>query len=188
MKTIRNLLLSVMVATVLILQTGCFGSFPLTMKVYEFNKGVGDKFVQEVVFLAMLIIPVYEVVSFVDIIVLNSIEFWTGEDPLSMNEGEEDVQVVQSGDKVYEITATKNKFKIKQLEGADKGEEINMVFTPNNRSWNLKKGNKLHKLVSYTDDVINVHYPNRTVTYDREEDLATIKEDISCCYNGLACQ
>lgn len=63
--------------------TGCFGSFQATRKLWEFNKGVGDKFVQEVVFLAMLIVPVYSIAALADAVILNSVEFWTGENPMT---------------------------------------------------------------------------------------------------------
>jgi hypothetical protein len=63
--------------------SACFGSFQATKKVYAFNKGVGDKWVVEVVFLAMNIVPVYSIAAFADAVVFNSIEFWTGENPMS---------------------------------------------------------------------------------------------------------
>jgi len=58
--------------------SSCIGSFTLTNKVLAWNKTVGDKFVNEVVFLCFNIIPVYSVSIFADAVVLNSLEFWTG--------------------------------------------------------------------------------------------------------------
>lgn len=59
--------------------TGCFGSFGLTNKIYGFNQGVsGNKFVRWLVFLGFVILPVYEICIAADALVLNSIEFWTG--------------------------------------------------------------------------------------------------------------
>lgn len=63
--------------------SACFGTFQATKKVYAFNKGVGDKWVVEVVFLAMSIVQVYTVAAAADAIVFNNIEFWTGENPMS---------------------------------------------------------------------------------------------------------
>lgn len=80
--------------------SGCFGSFNLTRKTYAFNKSVSpDKWVQEVVFLAFMVIPVYSVVGAVDVLVLNSIEFWTGENPMVVSNTitrEDGARVVQS--------------------------------------------------------------------------------------------
>lgn len=65
--------------------TGCFGSFNLTRKVWTFNKTVSeDKFVQELVFLAFAVIPVYSIAGLLDVVIVNSVEFWTGENPVSM--------------------------------------------------------------------------------------------------------
>lgn len=62
--------------------TGCFGSFALTKKAYDFNKGLGDKWIQWVVFL-VIGGPVAGITFTVDALVLNSIEFWTGSNPVA---------------------------------------------------------------------------------------------------------
>ena len=77
-------------------QTGCIGSFKMTNSLYDWNTSLDGKFTQEVVFLAFVIIPVYEVTLFIDGVILNSIEFWTGDNPMSMNEGEVQEQIVQN--------------------------------------------------------------------------------------------
>ncbi len=62
---------------------GCFGSFELTKAIYQFNKDVSDEIiVQELVFLAMVIIPVYGFGAGIDAIVLNTLEFVTGDNPM----------------------------------------------------------------------------------------------------------
>jgi len=77
-----------LVTSLSILGTGCFGTFTLTRKVYEFNKGVGDKFVQSILFWAMTIVPIYSIAATVDIFILNLLEFWTGSNPLTMAPGD----------------------------------------------------------------------------------------------------
>ncbi len=75
-----------MLATAAVLGTSaCFGSFNLTRKLYGFNKDVSkDKFVRELVFLGLNIVPVYGVAGFIDAVVANTVEFWTGENPITM--------------------------------------------------------------------------------------------------------
>ncbi len=63
--------------------SGCYGQFALTRKLYEWNGSLGNKFLNTVVMWAFMIIPVYAVVSFVDLIVLNLVEFWTGSNPMA---------------------------------------------------------------------------------------------------------
>ena len=65
--------------------SSCIGSFGLTNKLFSWNKGVGEKWVNEVVFVAFCILPVYEVSLIADALVINSIEFWTGSNPMADN-------------------------------------------------------------------------------------------------------
>lgn len=63
---------------------GCLGSFKLTTGMWDWNKkATDDKWLNELIFLGMVIIPVYEIGLLVDAIVLNSIEFWKGEESVS---------------------------------------------------------------------------------------------------------
>jgi len=59
---------------------GCYGTFPITNKIYEFNGDISrHKIIKTVVLWVFVIIPVYEVGMIVDAIIPNLIEFWTGE-------------------------------------------------------------------------------------------------------------
>jgi hypothetical protein len=66
-----------------VLLSSCTGSFQLTNKVYTFNREIEDKWVEELVFLGLCIFPVYEVTLGIDMLIFNTAEFWTGENPLS---------------------------------------------------------------------------------------------------------
>ena len=52
--------------------SSCIGSFSLWNNLKSWNEGVGNKFVNELVFLAFNIVPVYPIAYFADVIVLNS--------------------------------------------------------------------------------------------------------------------
>ncbi len=62
--------------------TGCYGPFNLTRKVHQWNGQVGDKWANEIVFLVLAWLPVYSISTLADAIVFNSIEFWTGNNPV----------------------------------------------------------------------------------------------------------
>jgi hypothetical protein len=83
----KNLFFQIVVALLLtsmvLMSVGCYGSFNLTKKVYNWNGTMEGKWVKELVFLVMTVIPVYEVAAGVDAIVLNSVEFWTGNNPVA---------------------------------------------------------------------------------------------------------
>lgn len=60
------------------LTVSCYGSFGLTKKIYKWNGSLGNKFVSSLVFWILIILPVYEVAGVADFLILNVIEFWTG--------------------------------------------------------------------------------------------------------------
>lgn len=75
----RWAVLLVLVAIVPVV-AGCYGRFPLTRAVYNFNKKVSeDELVQSVAMWAMVIIPVYGVAVLGDAVVIHLIEFWSGD-------------------------------------------------------------------------------------------------------------
>lgn len=75
--------------------TACFGSFPAIRWVYGFNKSMGPKFIQWLVFLVLTILPVYGIAALIDIWILNSIEFWFGGSSAAEKETEKDERLVQ---------------------------------------------------------------------------------------------
>jgi hypothetical protein len=83
MPSLRRTAVLALVGAGLVTSSACFGSFNLTRKVYGFNQTVSeDKWVKEVVFLAFTIVPIYSVAAGIDALIINSIEFWTGENPV----------------------------------------------------------------------------------------------------------
>lgn len=82
--SIRRTAVLGLVAAGLVTTSGCFGSFQLTRKLYNWNANVSsDKFVRELVFLGLYIVPVYGVAGFADLVFANSVEFWTGTNPVA---------------------------------------------------------------------------------------------------------
>jgi len=80
----RTVIIGALLVVLLPTLTGCYGRFPLTNRVYDFNGEVHEnKFVKSLVMWAFVIIPVYGVSMFVDAIVFNLVEFWTGDQLLS---------------------------------------------------------------------------------------------------------
>jgi len=66
------------------LATGCIGGMAVTGKVRAFNLGVVQgKWPREAVFVLLYIIPVYPIAGTIDLLVVNSIEFHTGTNPIS---------------------------------------------------------------------------------------------------------
>ena len=76
------------IASILLLATlttpSCIGSFSLTNRMLNWNRNIDNKFINELVFFAFWVLPVYEVCGLADILVLNSIEFWSGNNPVDV--------------------------------------------------------------------------------------------------------
>lgn len=142
MKKIKKTVFIVLAAVVLTTQSGCFGSFELTQSIYQVNKSVGDKVVQEVVFLAFCIIPVYEIGVIGDVLIFNTIEFWSGTNPLAMNEGETEIQFLQNEERLFQLTAMKNRFLIEVVEGEGAGTYLDLNYDPQTEIWAAHKDNK----------------------------------------------
>lgn len=85
--------------------TGCYGKFALTRKVYELNGHVSDKFLRSGLTWVFIIVPVYWVAALVDFIAFNTIEFWSGKNPVAS--GEKDFQYVK-GEDTFKVHATKS--------------------------------------------------------------------------------
>jgi hypothetical protein len=80
----KRIVTTVVVALFALTSTGCIGSMALSGKVREFNMGIhSDPWPREAVFLLFQFFPVYAFAGMIDIVAINSVEFWTGTNPLS---------------------------------------------------------------------------------------------------------
>ena len=94
--------------------SSCIGSFGLTNSVLDWNKRATDnKFVNEIIF--VLISPAYAVCSFADLLVLNSIEFWTGNKVIGQVGTTKDV--MGKDGRMYAIKTLKNGYEITDPDG-----------------------------------------------------------------------
>lgn len=87
-RTLKQYLCMGLMIALLPFLMSCYGHFPLTRAIYRVNGEVGQnlgedntghKLIQSVVMWVLIIVPVYHVAMFADVVVLNVIEFWTGE-------------------------------------------------------------------------------------------------------------
>jgi len=124
--------------------SSCIGSFTLTNKVLKWNKNVSSKFVNEVVFICFHIIPVYEVAIFADAVVLNTIEFWSGSNPVTAS-----VKNIKGDKGNYKVETSQKGYKITNEE--TKGVVV-LSFNKANRSWSAKTNGKSVTFMTFVDD------------------------------------
>ena len=130
MKRKFNLFVVAAFLSLALLFNSCVGSYTLFNRLSSWNNGLGDQWTNELVFIVLT--PVYGVAFIIDTFVLNSIEFWTGDNPASA-----DVQVkeIESEKGRFIVTTDANGHKI-QKEGSD--EVVEFVFNREANGWDLK--------------------------------------------------
>ena len=179
----KLLLCSVM--SLAFLSTSCLGSFSAWNGLRDWNESVADnKFVNNAIFWGLNIIPIYPLFYAGDVIIFNLVEFWSGSNPIAMNEGEIEKQLIEKDGVQYEMIASKNEIKIKVLSGEREGKELKMVFDPADKSWNAVKDGEKIKLSSYEEGFYIVYLPDGEevrIQHDatKEEGLAVLNGKVA---------
>ncbi|MCQ2287782.1 MAG: DUF3332 domain-containing protein [Muribaculaceae bacterium] len=140
--------------------SSCLGSFALTNKVLTWNRQVGDKFVNEIVFFALWVLPVYELSMLADITVINSIEFWSGENPVIAQ-----TKVIDGKDARYLVKSDKGGYTITNL---DDKTTVQFNFDAKDNSWSIESNGEEHKLFTYVDDT-HIKVANKDGGFDDVE-------------------
>ncbi len=101
----QRMIAMMVLLSVMTMSTACYGPFNLTKNVYRWNsnvKGSGqvnDKWMKEIVFFGMLIIPAYMFSALLDTFIFNSMHFWTGESPIKESDlGSDGTKVATVGE------------------------------------------------------------------------------------------
>lgn len=124
--------------------TSCIGSFKLTNKLLSWNNNISNKFVNELVFVAFWILPVYEVSGLADLLVINSIEFWSGSNPVAQGkkyiDGKDGRYLVECDGKGYTITSEND------------GSVVRLDFNEDTREWSTDINGEKVVFLTFVDD------------------------------------
>lgn len=144
----RHILKPLVVCLALALTTSsCIGSFGLFKKLRTWNSQIGSKFVNELVFVAFWIVPVYEVAFLADILVINSIEFWSGNNPVHAQAGS---KVIEGKDGKYLAKWDETGYEITSLND---GRKVWLDYDKQKDSWSLRgHDGKHYELVTFLDE------------------------------------
>lgn len=127
------------------LTTSCIGSFGLFNKVLDWNKqATGNKFLNWLIFI--VISPAYVLCGVADMIVINSIEFWSGTNPLAENIGKTE-NIMGSDGKLYAVTTLEDGYEVK----APDGKIVNFKHNAEDDSWSMIQDGKTTKLLRIKD-------------------------------------
>lgn len=127
-----------------LVSTSCIGSFSLTNKLLSWNQQVGNKFVNELVFFAFWIIPVYEISALADVLVLNSIEFWSGSNPVAKGRS-----VIDGHDGRYLVDCDGKGYTIKS---ENDGSVVRLDFDESQKAWSVTADGNTYPLMTFVDD------------------------------------
>ena len=157
--------------------SSCIGSFGLHSKLLNWNQGIGNKFVNELVFLAFNIIPVYGICYLADALVINSIEFWSGSNPMA-SIGE--VKKVKGENGNYLVETLENGYSItKEGETAS----MDLIYNKEANTWNVVANGESAELVKMNNDgTADLFLPNgekMNVTLDAQGMLAARQATMS---------
>lgn len=149
-----------MAATIMVcgafLFSSCIGSYALHGKLLSWNQGIGNKFVNELVFLAFNIIPVYGVSYMIDGLVINSIEFWSGSNPVASIG---DVKAVKGENGNYLVETIENGYSITK-EG-DENYKMALIYDNELSTWNVvADGVSTELLKMNADGTVSMTMPN----------------------------
>ena len=154
--------------SIMISQTGCFGGFELTKKVWEFNDNTFEnKFLKTLFFYVLNIVPVYGIAGFLDVVIFNLIEFWSGSNPIAMEEGQIEEQYAKIKGEDYKITATKNKLSFQKVNGNDLVDMGEMVFCEEDLKWSFVKD-------GVSQDLITINTESNSVDYNTAQGIESV--------------
>lgn len=175
------------VLAVSLMSSSCLGSFAAFNNLKDWNMQISDsKFVNNLVFWGLNIIPVYGLFFLGDTIIFNVIEFWSGSNPIAMDEGETEIQLVEFEGNTYELKATKNRMAVHVLEGPKAGSKIEMFYRPDEKSWNaIRPDGEIIPLSRMEEGMYIVYMPNGKEVIirddmERQEGLALLQEYKDC--------
>ena len=114
--------------------SGCYGSFNLLRTVYRFNGSIKahpdpkvNGVIKSVVMVVLAIIPVYGLSTWADALVLNSIEFWTGKNPLPLDEKPKGRALYQGDHRYVQTFSSTTSGKEMRIEHYQKGQLLSTL-------------------------------------------------------------
>lgn len=127
--------------------SSCIGSFALHNRLLTWNQGIGNKYINELVFLAFNIVPVYPVCYLADALVINSIEFWSGSNPMASIG---DVKKVQGENGNYLVTTLENGYSI--VKEGDENIQMALIYDAESSTWNVVADGVSTQLLKMNND------------------------------------
>lgn len=154
-KHLKSLSLVMIIVFSTTIFSGCYGNLTLSKKVYNWNGTIGTRVVNSVVMCVLSAVQVYSALVFIDLVLLNSIEFLTGKNPLAMADGEIETRIVENNGKLYQIVTTKNRIEISEAHSSTPNKTA-VVYDQNSGAWLLETANGVRRIAEMDDSNPNI--------------------------------
>lgn len=145
MKKVNVKMMACLMAGALMMNS-CIGSFSLFNKYAEWVRtATNSKFLNAI--LGFVLSPVYGITFFVDSLVLNTIEFWSGENPLANNAGKTQ-QVMGSDGRYYAVKTLIDGYEITTPDG----QLVKFVYDKQNDAWMQVQNGETREMFRFNED------------------------------------
>lgn len=129
-----------------LLFSSCVGSFSLFNKLSSWNrKATGSKFLNEIIFI--VISPVYALAGVADVLLFNSIEFWSGSNPLAGNVGKTRHVFGEDG-RCYAVKTLDDGYEITKPDGG----MLKFVYDKEADSWSRIENGQCTEIFRFNPD------------------------------------
>ena len=143
---IRHLKVSALLLAATLLTSSCVGSFSLFNRVAKWNThATSSKFLNEIIFI--LISPAYAVCAVADVLVLNTIEFWSGSNPMAQKVGTVQKETGKDG-LIYAVKTLRNGYEVT----SPNGEVVSFIYDKKTNSWSQEQNGKKVEIFRFNDD------------------------------------
>ena len=143
----KNIKFAAVLMAASLIFSSCIGSFSLFNSYAKWQRTMtNNKFVNAIV--GFVLMPICGSISIlVDSLVLNTIEFWSGENPMSANVGKTR-QVTGSDGSLYAITTLKNGYEIQ----AENGEVAHFYYDKKTNTWSFEQNGEQQDVFRFNED------------------------------------
>lgn len=143
---VRKISVAALLMASVMLASSCVGSFSLFNKFANWNKtATNSKFLNEIIFL--ILSPVYAICSLADVLVLNTIEFWSGDNPLASNVGKTQQVMGQDG-RYYAVKTLIDGYEITNPDG----QMMKLIYNKTDNSWSKIENGEVKELFRFNED------------------------------------
>lgn len=163
MKKIKITVCAILASMSLMCSSCAVGSFAVLNKCYEFNNTITpNKYINAVV--SFFLYPFETGIGgFIDTVILNTVEFWTGSNPLA-----EVVTVKATDGTYYAVAPTENGGY--SITNQANGQTLALNFEKGSRTWTAECDGMSKKLITLVDE-------NNAIVYDAEGNAKNITLD-----------